>query len=98
MLQARRYLNQHFTSPVSLDDIARELDVSAYYLSHVFSEENDFSLFTYLTGLRMERARELLQNGQYNVSEVSRAVGYENANYFAKVFRKHFGRPPGDYL
>ena len=42
----------------------------------------------------MERARELLQAGGMNVSEVAAAVGYESSNYFSKVFRKHFGRPP----
>ena len=94
MLQARRYLAEHYSGPVCLEDIAHALNISTYYLSHVFSEENDFSLFTYLTTLRMERARELLQAGRLNVSEVARAVGYENSNYFSKVFRKHFARPP----
>jgi two-component system response regulator YesN len=98
MAQARRYLNEHFNDPICLDDVARALEVSAYYLSHVFSEENGFSLFTYLNALRMERARELLQERTCNVSEVARAVGYEDTNYFSKVFRKHFGRPPSDYL
>ena len=98
MQQARCYLQNHFTGPVCLDDIARALDISSYYLSRIFSEEHDFSLFTYLTALRMERARELLQTGHCNVSEAARAVGYENSNYFSKVFHKHFGRPPSEYL
>lgn len=94
MLAAKRYLDHHYMRPVTLEDIARALDVSAFYLSHVFSEENDFSLFAYLTAIRMEKACAMLQAGQMNVSEVARAVGYEDSNYFSKVFRKHFGCPP----
>ena len=96
MLSARRYLERNYARPIALEDVAKALDVSPFYLSHVFSEENEFSLFAYLTTVRMEKARELLQAGAKNVSEVARAVGYENGNYFAKVFRKHFGHPPSD--
>lgn len=94
MLQARQYLDAHFSEPVTLDAIADFLRVSPYYLSHVFSQESDFSLFSYLTSIRMEHANRMLQEGERNVSEVARAVGYEDGNYFAKVFRRHFGRSP----
>jgi len=96
MLAARRYLERNYALPLALEDVARALDVSPFYLSHVFSEENEFSLFAYLTAIRMEKARELLQAGAKNVSEVARAVGYENGNYFSKVFRRHFGYPPSE--
>lgn len=98
MLTAKAYLDAHYHEPISLEDIADSLHVSAFYLSHVFSQESNFSLFSYLTNLRMERARKLLCDGQLNVSEVARCVGYENSNYFSKVFRKHFGQPPSDFL
>lgn len=98
MVQAREYLEAHYQEMVSLDDIATALGVSPYYLSHVFSEESDFSLFSYLTALRMNRARALLAEGDRNVSEVAYGVGYENSNYFSKVFRKYFGRPPRDFI
>lgn len=96
MLRARQYLDEHFAEPVSLDQLARMLHVSPFYLSHVFSRESDFSLFTYLTNLRMRRARALLQAGTGNVTDVAHAVGYEDEGYFSKVFRKYFGVPPRD--
>ena len=95
--QACAYLEQHYAECVALDAIASALHVSPYYLSHVFSEESDFTLFSYLTSLRMERAKALLREGQLNVSEVARAVGYGTPNYFAKVFRKHVGCAPRAY-
>lgn len=94
---AKSYLERHYAELVSLDDVARELQVSPYYLSHVFSEESDFSLFSYLTSLRMEKAQALLREGRMNVSEVATAVGYESANYFSKVFKKHCGESPREF-
>lgn len=96
MLRARQYLDEHFAEPISLDQLARMLNVSPFYLSHVFSRESDFSLFTYLTNLRMRRARALLQAGTDNVTEAAHAVGYDDGGYFSKVFRKYFGVPPRD--
>jgi two-component system response regulator YesN len=98
MLAARQYLAEHYTHPITLEEIAAAVGVSAFHLSHVFSEESEFSLFAYLTALRLEKARELLQAGGHNVSEVAAAVGYESSNYFSKVFRKHFGRPPSEFM
>jgi len=97
MRQAKAYLEKHYTRGITLDDIASALNVSSYYLSHVFSEESEFSLFSFLTSLRMAKARTLLLNGKLNVSEVANAVGYESANYFSKVFNKHCGCSPRDY-
>ncbi|HRU05231.1 MAG TPA: helix-turn-helix domain-containing protein, partial [Candidatus Brocadiia bacterium] len=94
MTRARAYLEAHYRECVSLDDIADALSISPYYLSHVFSEESDFSLFEYLTSLRMAKAQDLLTQGGANISQVARAVGYESPNYFTKVFRKRFGAPP----
>lgn len=98
MLRAKAYLEGHYNAPVSLQEIAQSLRVSPFYLSHVFSEETDFSLFAYLTLLRMKKAKLLLGEGNLNVSEVASAVGYENSNYFSKVFKRHFGRSPRRFL
>lgn len=94
MLRAKAFLEAHFHEPLTLNDMARALQVSSFYLSHVFSKESEFSLFAYLTALRMNRARELLAQGVLNVAEVAGAVGYDNSQYFAKIFRQHFGHAP----
>jgi len=94
MLEAKAFLNEHYSEPVSLEQIAHALGVSAFHLSHVFSEESDFTLFDYLTRLRMEKARALLAEGRLKVAAVSWAVGYKNSNYFAKAFRRYFGCLP----
>lgn len=92
--QTRQFLTAHLHQPISLDRIAQALKVSPFYLSHVFSQETDFSLFAYLNRLRMEKAAELLKTGKWSIKEIAAAVGYDDSSYFTKVFRKHFGRPP----
>lgn len=92
--QAKAYLEANYQQPVALDDIAKALHVSPYHLSHVFSAESDFSLFEFLTRLRMERARQLLEAGQSTVAEVAYSVGFDSSNYFSKVFHRHFGIRP----
>lgn len=94
MLKARKYLQEHLAEEISLDNIARDLQVSSYYLSHVFSCESNFRLFEYLNQLRMERAMKLLKEGRLNVSEVAYAAGFNDCNYFSRVFHRHFGISP----
>lgn len=94
MLRAKAFLETHFHEPLTLHDIARVLNVSPFYLSRVFSKESEFSLFAYLTVLRMNRAKDLLAQGTLNVAEVANAMGYDNSHYFSKIFRQHFGHAP----
>lgn len=94
MLGAKAFLEAHFQEPLTLNDIARALKVSPFHLSHVFSKESDFSLFAYLTALRMNRAKDLLAQGVMNVAEVANAMGYDNSHYFSRIFRQHFGHAP----
>jgi len=98
MARAKQYMQEHYAEHLSLDDIAAALHVSGYHLSHVFSRQSNFSLFAYLTALRMERAQALLLRGDLNVSQVAQAVGYQDANYFSKAFRKHCDCSPTEYV
>jgi two-component system response regulator YesN len=56
--------------------------------------ESDFSLFEFLTQIRMKKARRLLEEGLMTISEVAYSVGFKNSNYFSKVFHRFFGFPP----
>ena len=94
--RARKYVEENYHRPISLEDIARALGLSAFYLSHLFSEESDFTLFHYLTALRMDKAKELLTSG-LKVTAVARQVGYEDGSYFSRVFRKYTGVTPAGY-
>ncbi len=92
--KVKAYLESNYSRPLSLDEIARHVNVSPYHLCHMFSSENDFTIFEYLTHIRMGKARSLLEEGRLSISEVAFSVGFNNSNYFSKVFHRFFGIPP----
>ncbi len=95
--EARAYLERNYAKALTLDGIAAALGVSAYHLSHVFSEESGMPLFVCLTTLRMNKAKLLLLEGRHTVAEVAHAVGYADAHHFAKAFHQRVGCVPRDY-
>ena len=91
---AKKYIDRFFRNPIRLEDVAENLKVSPFYLSRIFSSESDFSLIDYLTDTRINEAKKLLADGRYIVADVARMVGYEDSNYFSKVFKRRTGLPP----
>lgn len=96
--QAVAYIDGHFTEEsLSLNQVAREVNISANYLSAVFSQEIGATFTEYVTGKRMERARELLRTTDKRSGEVAAAVGYKDPHYFSFLFKKTQGCTPRDY-
>lgn len=94
---ARHYVECNFCRAISLTAVAEHFKVSSCYLSHLFREENGKSFIAYLTDLRLREAERLLRDSGLSVSEISRQVGYENPNYFTRIFQRRHGFPPSDY-
>ena len=92
--EAKKYLEQHYRQPVKLEDVAESLNVSPFYLSRIFSRESNFSLFEYLNNVRMRKARELLREGRHIIADVAYMTGFENSNYFSKVYKRFYGHSP----
>jgi AraC-like DNA-binding protein len=95
--EARDFIRANLGKAISLADIAAHLGISAYHLSHVFSEESGFTLSSFLANARMERAAGLLADPRGRISEAAYAVGFQDPNYFSKVFHRHFGCSPKQY-
>ena len=93
----KEHLDQNFTSPITLDSLSETVYISKHYLSHLFKEQTGVSPIKYLTSKRMEKACELLSETELPVSEVSKAVGYENPLYFSQVFKRIYGISPVKY-
>ena len=95
--RAALYLRQNYTRPLTVEELAREAGISRSYLYRAFQAEYHCSPSAYLTGLRMERAAELLRRGGLSVGAVAASVGYEDAFYFSRVFKREKGMSPSDY-
>jgi AraC-like DNA-binding protein len=90
-------LRSRLADPPSLEELARTVSCSAFYLSRTFSREMGLTIPQYLQRLRLERAAELLKAGQLNVTEVAMEVGYSSLSHFSLAFRQAFGSCPGLY-
>jgi len=86
-----------YAHELSLDQIARRIASSRRQLQRAYAEIGRTTFRSHLTGVRMERAAELLSERGPTVREVARRVGYRQPAQFAKAFRRHHGRSPSDY-
>ena len=86
-----------YATELSLDDIARRVASSRRQLQRAYAEIGDTTFRDHLTGVRMERAAELLVTRGLTVREVAYRVGYRQPAQFAKAFRRHHGVSPSDY-
>lgn len=96
LAKAIRFINAHYAEDINLDSLAQEVFVSTYYLSHLFRREMGVTFSDYLAKVRVEKAKALLMEG-VSVESTSERVGYNDSNYFIKIFKKYVGVTPAKY-
>ncbi|MCR4908110.1 MAG: helix-turn-helix domain-containing protein [Lachnospiraceae bacterium] len=87
----------YMSQDISLEALSREANVSSYYLSRLFREETGETFMEYLTNLRLNKAKELLEGTEQSMKELCQAVGYADPNYFSRIFKKNTGLTPTEY-
>ncbi|QQO11023.1 response regulator transcription factor [Breznakiella homolactica] len=97
LAKALEFIHGHYTEGIQLSSAAEAANVSAAYLSRLFAEHLGTSFIDYITELRVEQAERLIRETKMNIKEVSFAVGYQDPNYFSKIFRRATGLPPTLY-
>lgn len=95
--EIRKFLQENLTQEISLNSIATKFHLNLYYLSHLFKKETGFNFIDYLTSLRIEKAKELLEDVNYKIYEIASKVGYDDQRYFSQVFKKYTGYTPKEY-
>ncbi len=91
------YIRSHYKQNLSLEEICSHVAVSKNYFCYLFKREVGVSLWNYLTKIRLEQAKKLLEESEMKTYEISDAVGYDNPNYFSKVFKKFCHMSPNEY-
>ena len=86
----RNYSNEE----LRIEDIAKNVHMNYNHLCYVFKKETRMTINDYLTEVRMAKAKELFDQGMKVVQSVANRVGYADANYFSKCFKKYTGIPP----
>ncbi|MBQ6322832.1 MAG: helix-turn-helix transcriptional regulator, partial [Lachnospiraceae bacterium] len=95
--KAKNYILENYASDISLDDVSREVNVSPYYFSKLFKEEAGENFIEYLTGIRMEKAKQLLLQEGRSIKEIGMLVGYGDPNYFSRIFKKQTEMTPREF-
>jgi two-component system response regulator YesN len=97
LVKALSFIEECWNKPIQLSDVAERSLVSTAYLSKLFSDHLDSTFVDYLTELRVTHAERLIRETRLTVKEVAHNVGYQDPNYFSKVFRKTVGISPSMY-
>lgn len=93
--QILNYFEDHYSEKISLDQIAGNMYLSPFYVSKIFKSETGDAPIHHLIKIRLEKAKELLEQGAAsNIQEVAAMVGYDDAYHFSKLFKKRFGITP----
>ena len=91
------YIQEHFAENLTVNVLAEHYGMSPNYFSSMFKKEMSRSAVNYVTELRINQARELLYHSELSVVDISKKVGYEDSQYFFRVFKKYLGMTPLQY-
>jgi len=91
------YIRENYMYELSMQDLARNMNYSEAYFCKLFKQCFNQNFTSYLTEYRVNEAKKMLAEPTVNVKEIGKAVGYGDANYFAKVFKRITGQSPTEY-
>jgi AraC-like DNA-binding protein len=95
--KARRFIGDHQTESISLEQIAKALNVSTFYFCKMFKKATGLTFTDYLSRTRIEKAKNLLLNPNVRVSEVAYDCGFISLTHFNRIFKRIAGCSPTDY-
>ncbi len=94
---AKEYIKANYSKALNLDDVSYYVNISPYYFSKIFKDGTGENFIEYLTNIRIEKAKELLNSTDYSMKEICVMVGYSDPNYFSRSFKKNVGVTPTEY-
>ncbi|HEX2950638.1 MAG TPA: AraC family transcriptional regulator [Armatimonadota bacterium] len=88
------YLEQHYTSAISVPELAEMCHVSETYFRRLFKQYAGMPPLDYAIDLRMKKAKLMLESGASSVAEVAYALGFDDLSYFSRLYKRRLGIPP----
>ena len=95
--RAKDYICEHQSEKLSLGQVAKAVNMSAFYFCKMFKKITGVNFTDYLSRVRIEKAKNLLLNPNLRVSEIAFEVGFQSLTHFNRVFKKLLGQSPTDY-
>lgn len=93
----KEYLDHHYMDDLSLESVARKYFFSPAYFSSFFKMQTTLTFTEYLLQVRLDKAKQLLKEPSRKVSEIARLVGFRDAGYFTRIFRRETGLSPEEF-
>lgn len=95
--KAMAYIHEHYTEPLTREELARHVNASDGYLARCFRQETGLTPMSYLNRYRVRQAQSLLTSTRQSVTAIALACGFSDVNYFSRVFRQETGQSPLAY-
>lgn len=97
VMEACHYVSLHLDKRISLEEVADHLFLNSSYFSRLFKKETGETFIEYVTRMKMNRAKELLDQTSHPVGKICEMLGYDNQSYFIKIFKSSVGVTPVEY-
>ncbi len=94
---AKAYIEEHLHEDISIDALCKELNVGRTKLYEIFKTELKMGISKYILRRRLHKAKKLLKTTDYPISKIAHSVGFSDYNYFSRVYKKTYGKPPKNY-
>jgi AraC-like DNA-binding protein len=95
--QILQYIQSHFTTKISLNDLSGLTGLSRSYLSRLIKKETGSSLVDLVDGVRIEESKYLLRNTDYPILQIAEMVGFDYQSHFNNRFKKYTGSTPSSF-
>lgn len=92
--QVRKYIEDNAEKEITLDIIARQVHLSPFYLCRLFKSQTGMNIISYLNILRIKKSMELLESTDLSIDMIAERVGYNDASYYCRMFKRHLGHTP----
>ncbi|MFX3636127.1 MAG: helix-turn-helix domain-containing protein [Candidatus Pristimantibacillus sp.] len=97
VIKAQQFVVTNVTEKITLEEMANYLNLNSSYFSRLFKKETNQNFIEYVNMVKLQKAKELLQQSNKGVEEISDYLGYANKSYFIKLFKREMGMKPSEY-
>ena len=95
--KAISFMTNNYETNIRITDIANHLAIDRTYLHRLFVQEIGQAPKTFLTNIRLRKAKELLRSTKLPIKNIAYSIGFEDSSNFSKLFKHEFGMSPGDF-
>ncbi|MED1664080.1 AraC family transcriptional regulator [Brevibacillus laterosporus] len=91
------YVKEHLGEKIGLNEVAQNCCLSVYHFSHLFQRETGYSFIEYVHHMKLQKAVIYLETTDLSIKEIAFELGFEDANYFSRLFKRHMNMSPREY-